>query len=506
MESNIENSHLPSFNQDKGVQQNGMQQTFTTNIIQVAEEKKVKFKDARPINYELKDIIEDMKQPTSPSTMATIDFRDELKRRTLREVVEIPVRCLRFRKNNGRIIADVESFEFEHKCKLDESADETQEILRGFLLSNDKERNEELKSLLTAKGQQQPAIATCDGFLINGNRRKMALEELYHENNQDSTFESMRVVLLPENVTELEIQQIENRYQAQREGKAEYKGLNRALMYRKNIQNGFTLKAQLKDDPNYHKLSEEKLQKEVEKYDSNFIQPLVCVDRYLKALGREGRYNSITEGANDRQGRWQAFIDYSKLRHSLLSDKEETAKPHMGKRDLEKLEMALFRVIRKRNLLVDSHECRVGKLHEFIRKIPKYLASPEATAEILAISKISNELPEAEKYEANGQPLKDRDLDLKWAKKHGTEILDRLQQARVHLNLREAQDKPILLMEDALRKLNYTNLDIRNMSAELHAKGLDLAKQIRSRVWEITQGIEDESNRQQHMEKNEHDT
>ena len=59
---------------------------------------------------------------------------------------------------------------------IDEKSESGQEVLRGFLKISDPEKKEVLKQQIKKKGQRQPAIITCDGFLINGNRRKMVFE------------------------------------------------------------------------------------------------------------------------------------------------------------------------------------------------------------------------------------------------------------------------------------------------------------------------------------------
>lgn len=245
--------------------QNIGSQIGTQNYYYSSEEKNLKIDGARKVNQEFKKIINQFKQKASPPSIEVIDFQNELKERVERPVELIPTKHLRFRKNNGRIIADVESYEKEQGVELNEAEDSTQELLRAFLLNNDKEKNEELKRLLSQKGQQKPAIITCDGYLINGNRRKMVLEELYRLKNEDPQFEMMRVVILPEGVTELDIQKIENRYQLQSEGKSEYQGLNRAIKYKRNIENGFSLEAQLRDDPNFHELPQKEFEKKGER-------------------------------------------------------------------------------------------------------------------------------------------------------------------------------------------------------------------------------------------------
>jgi hypothetical protein len=483
---NTDGTQPSSYNQNSNI----AKQFIKTTIITQPPSLKASIEGARPINDTLRSIIDQVKRQASPPLTDVIDFRNELRERYERNIMEVPIKLLRFRKNNGRIIADVESYELEHQCKLDETTDETQNILRGFLLNNDKERNEELKRLLTHKGQQRPAIATCDGFLINGNRRKMALEELYRKGSQDSRFENMRVILLPEGVSELEIQQIENRYQLQNEGKSEYQGLNRAIKYMRNIQNGFSLEAQLKDDPNYHELSAAEFNKKVKEFEKNFINPLVCIDRYLGTLGRERMYNTITESISDREGRWQAFVDYSNFYNSTLANPSKLAQLQLGEGDVGKLETAIFKLIRKRNLNSKHGDSPVGKLHEFIRKLPKYLANTDATESILRIAEVPDDIPEEAKYDKQGNRHTEREIDTKWGAMNETDVLNNLFQAQRHLTNQEARDKPLELLEDSLRKLNHNNLRIENMGAEYYEKGMELARTISQKSEEIYQTID----------------
>lgn len=479
------------FNQNTNIME---QNINVTNVVQPPS-LKADIGGARPINQTLKSIIDQVKRQASPPLTDVIDFRNELRERYERNIMEVPIKHLRFRKNNGRIIADVESYELEHRCTLNEESDETQKVLKGFLLNNDKERNEELKRLLIMKGQQRPAIATCDGFLINGNRRKMALEELYRQQNQDSRFENMRVILLPEGVSELEIQQIENRYQLQNEGKSEYQGLNRAIKYMRNIQNGFSLEAQLKDDPNYHELPAPEFNKKVKEFEKNFINPLVCIDRYLGTLGRERMYNTITESINDREGRWQAFIDYSNFYNGTLTNPAKLGQLQISESDVGKLETAIFKLIRKRNLNSRNADSPVGKLHEFIRKLPKYLGNAEAAESILRLADIPDDIPEEAKYDKEGNRHTEREIDTKWGAVHEQEVLGSLVQAQRHLTNQEARDKPLELLEDSLRKLNHNNLRIENMGAEYFEKGMELARTICEKSEEIYKTIDHARNK-----------
>ncbi len=489
MEQNNSNKGPGSQINNQATTQNIENQIGIQNVFNGENKNKSpKVDGARPINQNFKSIIEKFAQKATAPSTDVIDFRNELKERYERPVESIPTKHLRFRKNNGRIIADVESYEKENSTVLNEEDDTAQEKLREFLLNNDKEKNEELKRSLSQKGQQRPAIITCDGFLINGNRRKMALEELYNSRNQDSQFEMMRVVILPEGVTELEIQKVENRYQLQSEGKSEYQGLNRAIKFKRNIENGFSLKAQLRDDPNYHELSERDFNKKVREFEKLFLKPLECVDKYLKTFDRIGMYNTISENANDREGRWQAFIDYSNFRSGTLENKKKTTQLKIKESDKGKIENAVFKIIRKRSLSVKGTD--LGKVHEFVRKVPKYLANDEAKKLILDIADVPEDIPDELKYDKNGKKLNEREIDEKWGANNREKILGNLIQAYGHLSNQEQRDKPLELLEDALKKLQHNNLKIENMGTSYYEKALELSKNIISEAETIYETVD----------------
>lgn len=466
-----------------------------TNVTQVINNyhpsgEKVDIKGARPVNEKLKKIIDAVKVQAGPPATDVIDFMNELRDRVQRNVVLVPIEHLRFRKNNGRIIAEVESYERETGQQLEEEADQTQHVLRRFLASNDRERNDELKRLLAQKGQRNPAIITCDGFLINGNRRKMALEELYKETNGDPGFQTMRVIILPEGATELEIQKIENRYQLQSEGKSEYQGLNRAIKYKRNMDSGFSLEAQLRDDPNHHELLPVQFKRIVKDFEKNYIHPLACVDRYLKALDRDGIYTAISESINDREGRWQAFIEYSNVYNGTLKNTARLTQLELGREDTIRLESAVFKIIRKRNLNSRSGESPVGKLSEFIRKLPKYLGNPDAKDYILKIADIPDGIPEEMMTDKDGNRCTEREMDSKWGTFYEKEILGNLFLAQRSVNNQETRNKPLELLEDALKKLNHNNLKIGNMGTQYYEKGLELMQTIRLKADEIHREID----------------
>ena len=76
--------------------------------------KDLKIDGARKVISKFKKIIDELKQKASPPSTEVIDFKNELLERFERPVELIPTKFLRFRKDNGRIIAEVESYEKEN--------------------------------------------------------------------------------------------------------------------------------------------------------------------------------------------------------------------------------------------------------------------------------------------------------------------------------------------------------------------------------------------------------
>jgi len=127
---------------------------------------------------------------TAPSR-TVIDFRNDRAagKDGERQIVLVPIELLRYRKDNGRIASDVLSYE-KNFGRLDEKSADDQAKIREFLEEKDKDKTKELKLSVEHDGQREPAIITCDGFLINGNRRKMVLEIL----NRDAGFQKYKTM------------------------------------------------------------------------------------------------------------------------------------------------------------------------------------------------------------------------------------------------------------------------------------------------------------------------
>lgn len=423
-----------------------------------------------------------------------IDFRnDRLKGKDgERYVFLVPTKLLRFRKDNGRIASDVYSYEKQNGV-LDETLDSTQEIIRKFLTNKDEENNIKLRNLIKHSGQIEPAIITCDGFLINGNRRKMVIEDLF-ERTKEMKYETMKVVILPGTDDEggpptiKEIEQIENRYQLQSDGKSEYTNFDRAISIQRKIDSGMSLYEQLKDDPSLIELTQKEFQKKLQEVKNKFLAPLECVDRYLENLGRDGLYDSISEGRSDKEGRWYSFIDYYERIYKQLLDSKKRNELGIEEDEVGDIEDIAFKIIRKKDF--PDH-----KTHEVIRKLPKILANKDSKRELLKIKSVSNNLSENDYSEDD----KLQTIDKKWGNKNATAIIGSVKKAINIIEHEKEIETPLTLLDGALKKLNHDNMEPEALDIFKIEDALKKSKEIQARAHELEKIFWEQKNKVKKM-------
>ncbi|MFF9081720.1 hypothetical protein ACF1BR_18805 [Streptomyces rubiginosohelvolus] len=88
---------------------------------------------------------------------------------------------------------------------------------------------EDLKSDLKSRRQQEPAIVTADGVLINGNRRSAAMRSLFVEDDVRSA-QYITCLVLPADATAAELVDLETELQVAKDFKQDYSWINEALL------------------------------------------------------------------------------------------------------------------------------------------------------------------------------------------------------------------------------------------------------------------------------------
>ena len=420
--------------------------------------------------------IDSRKEEGANPQKEVIFFRNDMQKRKEREIWEVPIELLRFRKENGRISSNVLSYEYNYG-PLEQKSKEAQGILRRFLDEKDPEKTEELINAINHSGQLHPAIITADGFLINGNRRKLALEKLL-EKTKDKKFTRMRVVILPGQndlggpPTEREIEEIENRYQLQSEGKSEYYNFDRALSIRQKINKDISLEEQLRDDPNYAHLSEREFNKEKRRFEEEYLKPLEAIDRYLALLGRTGLYDTISSGSSDREGRWQAFIDYYKHVYTKLSDERKRIEIGVEESEVGEIEEIAFKIIRKREFP------KFKKAHQIMRELPKLLQTKSAKEELYKMLDIDWKLSPSEMFDEYGVEYSEREKDKFWGTKFETEIVGSVKKAENIHDKERDEETPLSLLQSALKKLEHKDLVV----SAIRKNDMQMARTILSKI------------------------
>ena len=431
-----------------------------------------------------KEIRERRMQTAKPST-EVINFRTDIHDGKERTVWKVPIEFLRFRKDNGRIASDVLDYKLNTGI-LDEKDDEAQAQIARFLEEKDPKKTEDLRFSILHSGQRDPAIITCDGFLINGNRRKMVMDQLHRDHPGNANFAYMKVVILPGKGDEgapptlVEIEKIENRYQLQSDGKSEYYGFDRALSIKRKMDLGLSLEEQLADDPRYVRANKAGLEKVVREYERDYLSPLECVDRYLRQFKQEGQYRSISTGMSDREGRWQAFTDYSHSYQRDFGNPKKIIEYGIEEDEIGAIEEAAFDIIRLRTIP------DMPKVHQIMRELPKYCRIREGKKEILKIAeKVDPVLPWEECQGADGKPLALADVDARWMAKNRQAIIYHTKKASQAYESHKEKETPLGLLEAAYKKLTHEDMDVNAIAVADFGKARELAARVKTRASEL---------------------
>lgn len=145
--------------------------------------------------------------------------------------VEVDVTWVRFSTRNHRTKAEqlreIHRTGREDLFTADPLGPDAQQAQYNIL--RDQEGFDALKADLAERGQQEPAILTADGVLINGNRRCAAMRSLYEEDH-NLKFHYVKCLVLPKDATEEELIYLEAELQVARDFKQDYSWVNEAML------------------------------------------------------------------------------------------------------------------------------------------------------------------------------------------------------------------------------------------------------------------------------------
>lgn len=208
-------------------------------------------------------------------------------------VYRIDLDYLIYNRHNGRIEAEMLTWEKEHVAPMDAYDDELHEKIDTFLWESSKSRNQHTLKDLDAKGQQRPGIVSLDGVIIDGNRRAMLLKRL--EKSKGKQY--FDAIILPDSYAgnEKDIVRLETQYQLGEDSKVEYGPLQKYL-HAKRLARSLDIEADEIDI----------LMGEQPGNAERLLEIMDLMDEYLDYIGCPGLYLMLKDSDGTKEG---MFVD-----------------------------------------------------------------------------------------------------------------------------------------------------------------------------------------------------
>lgn len=154
------------------------------------------------------------------------------------DVYRIPLDCLKYNKQNGRIATYISQFIDEGHDFSDES-EEFNRIIEGFIEESNPDALKKTKLNIKALSQTEPAVVLSNGIILDGNRRFTSLRQLSRE-GAGAEFNYLEAVILDsEKYNNKDIKRLELNLQHAIESRVDYNPIDRLVdIYRDLIENG----------------------------------------------------------------------------------------------------------------------------------------------------------------------------------------------------------------------------------------------------------------------------
>ncbi|MCK2213360.1 hypothetical protein MF672_006065 [Actinomadura sp. ATCC 31491] len=146
------------------------------------------------------------------------------------EVIDVPLSIPVLNADSFRIAPQLDEHPQRDLVRSDPYSPAAQQLVSDLVKSVHR-HSQDLKENLGEEGQSQPGVITRQGKLINANTRCVLLRELAREGRTKIT--TLRVAVLPADVTDQELLELEMLLQQQVELKDEYRLVNQLTMIKK---------------------------------------------------------------------------------------------------------------------------------------------------------------------------------------------------------------------------------------------------------------------------------
>jgi ParB-like chromosome segregation protein Spo0J len=179
----------------------------------------------------IESYLEDAEHDGKKLGTKNVQLRDGVSPRT---IIALPSENLMYRIQNTRTRRQQLKYLRERPSLpkdlfADPESQRAQEAQEAILLEMIDSTGQDFVSDLDGRGQEDPAIITIDGYIVNGNRRTAALRRLGKE--------YMSCVVLPKNVTKKEIYDLEIDLQMSKDFREKYHWVNELIDIEEGINN-----------------------------------------------------------------------------------------------------------------------------------------------------------------------------------------------------------------------------------------------------------------------------
>lgn len=154
------------------------------------------------------------------------------------ETYRLPLDLTYYNIKNGRFAAEYVDLVKNEGRELDPTNPKDSKKIQKLLIEIDPKQSTILQQDLQLYGQKDPGIITYDGYVINGNRRRSALEELVSAGHSD--FKFIEVARLPPNVSPQDLWKLEAGIQLSKNVQLVYGPINELLKFKEGIDAGLT--------------------------------------------------------------------------------------------------------------------------------------------------------------------------------------------------------------------------------------------------------------------------
>lgn len=388
----------------------------------------------------------------------------------------IPLNYLVYNKYNGRIGTEVKSFEREyHVLDAEDPADS--QLIEKFLYDSKVDRNEKTMDSLLHDQQQRHGIVTADGVIVDGNRRALLLNRLFKERD-DRHWEYKKVehcqyflaIILPEDATKRDIEQLETTYQMGEDDKLDYNPIEKYLKCSDLQQHGFSTEdiagfmgeqhGKVKEYLSILKLMEEYL--EMYGYQGIYTRlektegPFVDLNRYLEAYKNKTKATGIVDWPYDESDISDLKLVCFDYIRSRYEDKEfrEIARPQEGG-------------------CIFAHKGLWDSFFSEHKRVPKDKST-------------TDELRKLHPEEPVNQLLRNRDLE--WAAAAKGSLEGNLGKYRSKLEDKRDANQPLKLLEKALDALKAVDSEQETFYTDPNVS--QCVRDINSIIWDMKKSLD----------------